>query len=120
VKLLIDSCVSHRVGAELRAAGHDVDTVTDWPADPGDREILAAAVAAERVLITADRGFGQLALHLRLPSSGIVIVEQGIPAAEHAAACLRAITDYADELIAGAVVIVTRDKMRKRWPPPHA
>jgi len=43
VKLLLDSCVWGGTATGLRAAGHDVVWSGDWPADPGDEEILARA-----------------------------------------------------------------------------
>jgi predicted nuclease of predicted toxin-antitoxin system len=50
VKLLLDSCVWGGALGTLRAAGHDVIWSGDWPADPGDEEILAHALAEGRVL----------------------------------------------------------------------
>jgi predicted nuclease of predicted toxin-antitoxin system len=58
----------------LRARGHEVAWVrTDAP-DSGDREVLARAAAEERLLITFDKDFGELAFRGGLPaSSGIVL-----------------------------------------------
>ncbi|PYQ31083.1 MAG: hypothetical protein DMF56_04045 [Acidobacteria bacterium] len=119
MKFLIDSCLSSTVANELAAAGYDVDSVRSWPSDPGDRAILAAAVAAQRVLVTADRGFGELAVRLRLESAGIIVLYQ-VRAEEHAAACFRAIREHEANLAAGGIVIVTPEKIRARWPPPDA
>lgn len=120
MKLLIDNCVSHAVAAELRARGHDVESVGDWAADPGDRRVLAAAVRAGRVLISADREFGELVVFERLPSAGVIILDPHLAAADHVAACVRAIEAYSAELMCGAVVIVTPDKLRARAPKPDA
>ena len=120
MKLLIDNCVSHVVASTLREQGHDVDSVSDWPADPGDRRVLAEAALAGRILITADREFGELVVFERLPTAGVIILDPNIAAADHAAGCLRAITSHADELVAGGVVIVMPDKMRARTPPSDA
>jgi predicted nuclease of predicted toxin-antitoxin system len=62
VKLLLDSCISWTVGDTLRAAGHDVVWTGDWPADPGDEEILEFAHKENRVLITLDKDFGELSV----------------------------------------------------------
>ena len=115
MKLLIDSCLSETVAGTLAAAGHDVESVSEWGPDPGDPRILHLAASAGRVLITADRGFGQLSVRERLLSAGIVILRK-TPAEEHAAAALRAITEHSDELLAGGIVIVTPQRMRARWP----
>ena len=115
MKLLIDSCLSDAVATELAAAGHDVETVAQWGADPGDPRILATAASAGRVLVTIDRGFGQLAVRERLFNAGIIVIRK-TPAEEHAAAALRAIEWHRDELLAGGVVIVAPQRMRARWP----
>lgn len=97
-----------------------MESVSDWPADPGDRRVLAESARAGRVLITADREFGELVVFERLPTAGIIILDPNIVAAEHASACVRAITSYAAELLAGGVVIVMPDRMRARAPDPDA
>jgi predicted nuclease of predicted toxin-antitoxin system len=118
MKLLIDNCLSRKIAPALREAGHDVECVGDWPADPGDPEVLRTAHAAGRVLVTGDRGFGQLVVQYRLSSAGIIVV-QTLPT-EHVAAVLRAIAVHADELQVGAVVIVTSERLRARVPNPDA
>jgi predicted nuclease of predicted toxin-antitoxin system len=55
VKVLLDSCVWGGAKPALIAAGHDVDWSGDWPADPGDEDILARAHREGRVLITLDK-----------------------------------------------------------------
>jgi predicted nuclease of predicted toxin-antitoxin system len=72
VKLLLDSCVWGGALTRLRAAGHDVVWSGEWPADPGDEEILARALAEGRVLVTLDKDFGELAVVRELPHAGIV------------------------------------------------
>ena len=36
MRLLVDSCVCRPAVDDLRAAGHDVVAVHDWPEDPAD------------------------------------------------------------------------------------
>lgn len=120
MKLLIDNCLSHAVGTSLRARGYDVEHVADWPSDPGDRRILAHAAKSGRIVITADGDFGELVVFERLPSAGVVILDQEILPTEHANACLRALATHGADLIAGGVVIVTADRMRARSPKPTA
>ena len=62
MKLLLDSCVWGGAKALLIAAGHDVDWVVDLAEDPGDVEILRETFHDERILITLDRTFGDLAI----------------------------------------------------------
>jgi len=66
--------------AALRAAGHDVAWVrTD---DPGgsDRDILAWAVREDRVLLTFDKDFGELAWGAGLPAAcGVILFRLPMP-----------------------------------------
>jgi predicted nuclease of predicted toxin-antitoxin system len=66
--------------------GHDVVWASDWPSDAGDEEILAAAHADSRVLVTLDKDFGELAVARGHPHSGIVRLV-GFRAAEQGPAC---------------------------------
>ncbi len=58
----------------LRETGHDIVWVrTDAPGS-SDEDILARAVSEERVLVTFDKDFGELAFHSHLPSKcGIIL-----------------------------------------------
>jgi predicted nuclease of predicted toxin-antitoxin system len=62
VKVLLDSCVWGGARTVIEAAGHAVDWVGDWPADPGDEDILAQAARLGAVLVTIDKDFGELAV----------------------------------------------------------
>lgn len=115
MKLLLDSCIWKGAGTELAAAGHDVVWVGDWPADPGDEEILAFALKEARVVVTLDKDFGELAVAFGQEHAGIVRVV-GFPVRLQAQACLVAIASHGDELPAGA--IVTAEPGRLRFRPP--
>ena len=58
----------------LREKGHDVVWIrTDMPGS-NDEDILTRAVAEERILITFDKDFGELAFHAHLPAKCCVIL----------------------------------------------
>jgi predicted nuclease of predicted toxin-antitoxin system len=81
MKLLLDTCVWGGAKAELRAAGHDVYGTGDLAEDPGDEDILTQTHVEQRVLITLDKDFGELAIRQSLPHCGIVrLVNFGAPA----------------------------------------
>src|SRR5438105_15556051 len=71
MKLLLDTCVWGGAKAELQAAGHDVVWTGDLAEDPGDEDILAPAHREQRVLITLDKDFGELAIRRSLSHCGI-------------------------------------------------
>jgi predicted nuclease of predicted toxin-antitoxin system len=84
----------------LRERGHDVAWVrTDAPGS-SDWQVLDLAQVEDRVLITFDKDFGELAFRAKLPSSSRVILFRiSVPSAEHAArvatAAVESRTDWA-------------------------
>jgi predicted nuclease of predicted toxin-antitoxin system len=115
VKLLLDGCVWGKAADELRAAGHDVVWVGDWTDDPGDDVILSIADSEERICVTIDKDFGELAVLRRQPHHGIVRIV-GFSARRHAEVCLAAIEAHGDELLAGALVTAEPGRLRLRLP----
>jgi predicted nuclease of predicted toxin-antitoxin system len=115
VKLLLDSCVWGGAVGRLRAAGHDVVWSGDWPADPGDEEILARALSEGRVLVTLDKDFGELAIVRELPHTGILRLV-GLSALQQADATLRVIQTHGADLAAGAIITAEAGRLRLRLP----
>jgi predicted nuclease of predicted toxin-antitoxin system len=72
--------------AALRARGHDVAWVrTDAPGS-SDPQVLARAQAEDRVLVTFDKDFGELAFRSELPAtSGVVLFRISAPSSSHVA-----------------------------------
>jgi predicted nuclease of predicted toxin-antitoxin system len=117
MKVLLDTCVWGGVLAALSAAGHDAIWAGDWDSDPGDMEILALALQQQRILVTLDKDFGELAIVRRLAHHGIVRLV-GLSAREQGPTCARILEIHADELTAGAIITVERSRVRIR-PPTH-
>lgn len=58
----------------LRGAGHDVTWIRETHPGIADEEVLRKAVAEERIVVTFDKDFGELAFARRLPAqSGIIL-----------------------------------------------
>lgn len=60
--VLLDTCVWGGALPILVDLGHDVVWSGSWPEDPGDMAILSAAYSEQRILITLDKDFGELAI----------------------------------------------------------
>ena len=116
MKILIDACVAGSAVAALRDAGHAVESVADWAADPGDAVILEHAIAHEQVVVTLDKDFGELAIVRHLPHSGIVRLVNGA-ASQQGERALGVLTRYADELQRGAIVTAEPGRTRVRVMP---
>ncbi|MGE0374408.1 MAG: DUF5615 family PIN-like protein [Planctomycetaceae bacterium] len=113
MKLLLDTCVSASAANTLREASHDVDWVGDWEADPGDEAILAAALAEQRVLVTLDKDFGELAVVFGRPHRGILRIVN-FRASQQAAAVNQVLNLHGAELEAGGLITVEPGKVRIR------
>jgi predicted nuclease of predicted toxin-antitoxin system len=73
MRFLVDASSDARLVAHLRNLGHDVTRVgTDHPGTLKDPEVLAIAVAEQRILITDDRDFGELVFGRRQPHTGVI------------------------------------------------
>ncbi len=72
--------------AALRDRGHDVAWVrTDAPGSR-DTEVLSRAQAEDRIIVTFDKDFGELAFRAGLPATaGIVLFRIATPSAAHVA-----------------------------------
>ena len=111
--ILLDSCVWGGALLILAELGHDVIWSGSWDKDPGDVAILAAAHSAQRILVTLDKDFGELAIVKGLPHSGIVRLT-GFRAEQMAKAVHHIATTYHPELCAGAIITVDPDRIRIR------
>ncbi len=119
MKVLRDSCVWSGAAAGLQRASHDIEQVRDWPADPGDAQILLHARHSAAVLVTIDKDFGELAVHRGMRHTGI-IRRVDISAVLQGPAACEALAKYAAELSAGAIVTVTPGRVRIRPAEPDA
>src|SRR5919112_6741278 len=103
MKFLFDQSADFRLIAHLRQLGHDVTAISrDYPHSLADEEVLAIAWREQRILLVADRDFGELIFHQGLAHPGIIFFRlPGAPLQtkiEHLDAVLE---KYADELARG-------------------
>ena len=85
----------------------------DWPADPGDEELLDRALTETRVLVTLDKDFGELAVFHNKPHAGIIRLV-GFRSVQQAEVCERVLTTYGKELAVGALITVEPGRVRIR------
>lgn len=96
----------------LRELGHDITWIrTDAPGI-SDPDVLARAQADDRLLLTFDKDFGELAFRAGLPaSSGIILFRISAPSVEHSVrvivAALGSRSDWA-----GHFAVVEDDQVR--------
>jgi predicted nuclease of predicted toxin-antitoxin system len=112
--------VSGTVIRTLRERGHDVLSVKESLRGAGDPHILERAQSNERVVLTHDKDFGELAFRCRLPaSSGIVLFRlSGADPQRDNRRMLQVLESGVDWI--GQFAVVTDDRVRMRplprWP----
>lgn len=114
MRFLLDEMMDPRIADEIVAAGHDVAEVRLGFADSADIDVAAMALADERIVITADRDFGDLVFRDGQRMRGIIYMRMaGRPYEERAKRILMAITQFGDRL-ASSIVVVEPGKFRIR------
>ena len=113
MKLLLDTCISGVARDFLKSAGHDVIWSAEWESDPGDDEILLRAQHEERILVTIDKDFGELAIVRGFQHAGIVRLV-GLRSGQQGPVCAEVLSRYGAGLRAGAIVTAGLSRVRIR------
>jgi predicted nuclease of predicted toxin-antitoxin system len=99
---------------QLRENGHDVVSVLESMRAAADAEVLAVAQRDERLVVTFDKDFGELAFRSRLPATcGVVLLRlSGSSPDEDNRRALSVLTSRDDW--AGKFSVVTDERIRMR------
>jgi predicted nuclease of predicted toxin-antitoxin system len=117
VRILANENFPEEAVTALRQQGHDVVWIrTDAPGS-SDWDVLRRAQAEDRVIITFDKDFGELAFRFGLPaSSGIILFRIAAPSSVHVArmavAALGTRTDWT-----GHFAVVEENRIRMKLLP---
>ena len=117
MRMIVNENIARSVIDQLRHRGHDVLSVKEEMRGEGDEEILARAEAEQRIVVTCDKDFGELAFRVQRPATcGIVLLRLSgsDPDADN-----RRILDILDSRTdwAGNFSVVTDDRVRMRAVP---
>lgn len=114
-KILLDTCVWGGTLQELKAEGYDVVWAGEWNDDPGDEEILTIARKENRILITLDKDFGELAVVQEIQHSGIIRLVN-FSAKQQGKICQHILRHYHKDLIENTIITVEPNRVRIRHP----
>src|ERR1700746_1508904 len=96
MRFLQDENIPGDAVPELETAGHDIVWVRTVAPGSKDEDVLALAVREERIILTFDKDFGELAWRTGLPvSTGIVLFRLPMPASSEVGAILAATCSHA-------------------------
>lgn len=113
MKVLLDSCVWGGAKETIEKAGHSVIWSGALTRDPGDEAILNMAYREERILVTLDKDFGELAIVYNKPHCGIIRLVNHA-ARQQGPACVTVLRKYEQELENGAIITVEKTRVRIR------
>ena len=119
MKVKLDENLPRRVAPLLAEAGHDVDSVHDEGlAGADDPTVSEVATVAGRLVITLDRGFGDIQRYPPGSHAGILVLridDQSAAAVIGALGALATSTDLSD--LGGCVAVYRNGDLRVRRPP---
>jgi predicted nuclease of predicted toxin-antitoxin system len=114
MRFLFDQSADFRLIPHLRELGHDVEAVSrNYPPSLADQDVLAIARQEQRILVVADRDFGELIFHQQLTHAGVIFFR--LPGAtlqakiDHLNTILQ---EHADALERGEFLVVTPGHIR--------
>lgn len=100
MNILVDASAGVGVAVALRSLGHDAAFVRDRDPDMADPDILQWAVVEMRLVITADKDFGELVYKSGLPHAGVLLLRlEEARTAERVRVVTDILTHYADQLL---------------------
>lgn len=121
MKLKVDENLPAFLGKPLTDAGHDVDTTADENLQgASDQEVIARTTQDGRLLLTLDRGFGDVRANVPGSHGGVIVIRLATQDLETIDTALRDLAGRDLDAFAGAVVIYRSGELRVRRPTPPA
>lgn len=118
MKIKLDENIPGAVAGVLRSRGHDVDTVLEESlGGRDDPTVLGAAIDEGRLLLTLDRGFGDVRAYAPGTHPGIIVLRPDDQRLPTVVAMVEMIVDHHDvDELAGCITVVQRNVLRVRRP----
>ena len=114
MRFLADENLHADLVAWLRSGGHDVSSAAETLAGESDEVVLRHAREENRVLITDDKDFGELVVHRRLSTAGVLLLRMKSPKVRLRVERLTAVWSTIEARTTGSFVVVSDYKVRVR------
>ena len=117
MRFLVDQNRSPRLAQLLREAGHDAVHTLERGLEHADDDVLLDVARDERrIVISGDTDFGALVALARRKSPSVILFRSRHhrTAAQQAEVLLQHLDDLAGDLTAGAVAVITDERIRIR------
>ena len=111
---LFDQSADFRLISHLRTLGHDVVAISrEYPHGLADEDVLAIARQERRILVVADRDFGELIFHQELVHAGVIFFRlPGTSLDTKIDHLTNVLADYTDHLRRSEFIVVTPGRIR--------
>jgi predicted nuclease of predicted toxin-antitoxin system len=114
MRLLANENIPRTAVDALKSSGHEVAWVRTSAPGMSDNDVLGWAIREERILLTFDKDFGELARQTRLPrTSGVILLRIPMPPAKEVGIRIAAIIDSRSDW-AGHFSVVEPMRVRMR------
>jgi predicted nuclease of predicted toxin-antitoxin system len=111
---LADECITASLVRELRGCDHDVLYIAEFAASLSDVEVMARASQERRLLLTADKDFGELVFRRGKAVPGLILLRID---PENAELVRRRLLDAVDQFgqgLFGRYIVIDEVRFRSR------
>lgn len=112
MRFLVDECAGPRLAQWLAERGHDVASIYDESPGVSDEEVLERAFLQDRILITADKDFGEHVFRNRKPHRGVLQLRLANERAENRIAVLSRVLEQSSDRLRLRFVVATESRVR--------
>ncbi|HLD80560.1 MAG TPA: DUF5615 family PIN-like protein [archaeon] len=113
-KFLVDESTGRKVHEFLESLGFDSSYVGDVMRSATDAEVMETAAKQGRILVTNDKGFGQLVYNLRKPVTGVILLRLEDEGVENKKNVLRQVLEKSGGELENHFIIATGNIIKKR------
>ena len=118
MKILADAHISQPMVQYLESLGHDVLHAGALAPRLSDSAIMQLAAEADRIILTADKDYGELVFRRLIPSDGVVLLRLTAAHETERMALFRVLWPRIEQAVRGHFVVV-RDHLIRRAPLPE-
>ena len=114
MRLIADECLPIELVAALRGAGHDVHAIIETEPSAADLRVAALARDLDRVVVTTDYDFGELAVRRGVSIPGVILIAPHESWADELRHRLIEELERRPDIVLGHLTILGRRNTRRR------
>ncbi|WP_405041319.1 DUF5615 family PIN-like protein [Phenylobacterium sp.] len=114
MRFLVDESCSRAIADALAGAGHDLLVTSATMPGASDRELADLAVDQDRIVVSENFDFGELAVRDRVPIPGVILLQVASPRMAERVARLLAALDNLGDGTRDYLTIVEQSRIRRR------